>query len=136
MQHAKKRFNVCQEASRTISKDYLKKVQQSLPKRVQAILKNEGGHLRQWVRSWQLCSSCLYLLSPYIVFFFNHDHSITLTLIFFLSTLKHCKRVRGSVGTNKQYVIMLQYEDFSATAVPQTSDAVNSVQVEYQAVKS
>lgn len=37
---------------RTILEDYFKKLQESLPKRVQTVLKNEGGRTKHQLSSW------------------------------------------------------------------------------------
>ena len=54
-------WDVLQEVWRTISEDYLKKWQEILSKRVQAVLKNKGAHTKYWLlSSLELYKLCLY----------------------------------------------------------------------------
>lgn len=66
-------FFVLQEAWSTITEDYLKKLQESLPKRVQHVLKNKGCHT---------CTNCFF---PYILHIYLCLH------LFHIFLAKYCE---------------------------------------------
>lgn len=64
-------LNVLYETWKTVPEDYLKKLQQSLPKRVQVALKNKGDHSEYWLSGLLERYKLYFCLMSFFAFYFH-----------------------------------------------------------------